>query len=195
MTRLKFLTPNDLPNVDDDTAKKFIVTNWQKFDSKIIAYIFINKHSKEDRYAGVMIPFYRFTNQKKHGITVDDNDYHNEIIIHFSGLRADVKRIDWERHEIHLDHRFEIKKISYQKYTRQVNHEIAYLDKITVWDRVRNDDQTVADMLPGFTLAQIMEFISAAQEANAVNVLAVLMDYKNKNFSDYDPMEEFTLDW
>ncbi len=150
---------------------------------------------KEDRYAGVMIPFYRFTNQKKHGITVDDNDYHNEIIIHFSGLRADVKRIDWERHEIHPDHRFEIQKISYWNYTRQVNHEITYLDKITVWDKVRNDDQTVVDMFPSFTLAQIIEFISAAQEANAVNVLAVLMDYKNKSFVDYDPMEGFTLDW
>jgi hypothetical protein len=110
-------------------------------------------------------------------------------------MQADVQRIDWARHEIHAEDRFEIKTIGYQKYTRLVNHEIAYLDKITVWDRIRSDDQTVADMLNGFTLAQIMEFISAAQESNAVSVLALLMDYKNRNFADYDPMDEFALDW
>ena len=50
-------------------------------------------------------------------------------------------------------------------------------------------------MLPGFTLAQVTEFIAAAQEANATNVLAALLEYKNANFADFDPMEEFTLEW
>lgn len=34
-----------------------------------------------------------------------------------------------------------------------------------------------------------------AQEANAVNVLSALLEYKNNNFSDFDPMDEFTLEW
>ena len=51
------------------------------------------------------------------------------------------------------------------------------------------------ELMDSFTLAQIMDFITAAQEANAINVLAALMDYKNSHFSDYDPMEEFTLDF
>ena len=46
-----------------------------------------------------------------------------------------------------------------------------------------------------FTLAQITEFIQAAQEANATNVLAALLEYKNKTFPDFDPMDEFTLEW
>ena len=148
---------------------------------------------KEDRYAGIMIPFYRFNNQEKHGITVEDEEYHNYIGIEFKEMEAEVDRIDYARHSLDMNDRFEIQKIRFKDYTRQVNHEIAYLDRITVWDRVRKDDQTIADILPGFTLAQIMEFISTAQEANAVNVLALLMDYKN--FADYDPMDEFTLDW
>ena len=45
------------------------------------------------------------------------------------------------------------------------------------------------------TEAQITEFITAAQEANAVNVLAALLEYKNTHFADFDPMEEFTLEW
>jgi hypothetical protein len=147
---------------------------------------------KENRYAGCMIPFYRFKNDM---FSIEDEDFHNMITISIYGLDSEIERIDWARHEINMDDRFEIKKISFREYTRRTNHVIAYLDKITVWDRVRNDDTTIAEMLPGFTLAQITEFITAAQEANAVNVLAQLMEYKNNNFADFDPMDEFTLNW
>ena len=94
-----------------------------------------------------------------------------------------------------LEDRFEIRSFGFRKYTRQVNHVVAYLDRITVWDRVRKDDPTVMDLMPGFTLTQITEFIAAAQEANATNVLAALLEYKNANFADFDPMGEFTLEW
>ncbi len=60
--------------------------------------------------------------------------------------------------------------------------------------RGKKDDTSVADMLDGFTLAQIMEFIAAAQEVNAVNVLNLLLEYKNTHFADFDPMDEFTLE-
>lgn len=52
----------------------------------------------------------------------------------------------------------------------------------------------MADQLPGFTLAQITEFIKVAGENNCSNVMAVLLDYKKKNYDGYDPMDEFTLD-
>ena len=57
-----------------------------------------------------------------------------------------------------------------------------------------DDDISVEEILPMFTLAQIMEFINAASENNCTNVLAVLLDYKNRTFIDFDPMEEFSLD-
>lgn len=41
----------------------------------------------------------------------------------------------------------------------------------------------------------ITDFIVAAQETNTHNVLAALLEYKNNNFSDFDPMDEFTLEW
>ena len=49
-------------------------------------------------------------------------------------------------------------------------------------------------LIDSFTLAQIVGFIAAAQEAHAVNVTAALLDYKNKTYPDFDPMAEFTLD-
>lgn len=45
------------------------------------------------------------------------------------------------------------------------------------------------------TLPQITRFITIAQESEAKNLLPALMDYKNKNFADYNPMDEFTLEW
>ena len=60
---------------------------------------------------------------------------------------------------------------------------------------IKKDDVTAARWFDRFTLAQITEFISAAQETNATNVLAALLEYKNANFADFDPMDEFTLEW
>ena len=89
----------------------------------------------------------------------------------------------------------EITSLKYRKWNRKTNAIIAYLDRITVFSRIVKDDISVMELMDSFTIAQIMDFITAAQEANAINVLAALMDYKNSHFSDYDPMEEFTLDF
>ena len=71
---------------------------------------------------------------------------------------------------------------------------IAYLDRITVYDRIKKDDASVMNQMERFTLAQITEFIGIAQENSATNVTALLLNYKNENFGDFDPMAEFTLD-
>ena len=149
---------------------------------------------KEDRYKDCMIPYYRFIGQEKNGIYVEDNDFHNDISIQFVDCDADVERVDFRRHEIRMEDRFEVTAFRFQVYSRHVNHIVAYLDRITVWDRVRNDDVSVMEYLDRFTLAQITEFIRVAQEAKAVNVLALLLNYKNVSFVDFDPIEEFILE-
>ncbi len=78
---------------------------------------------------------------------------------------------------------------------RELNAVILELDRITCLARVRKDDVSVMELMDAFTLAQITEFIKTAQEANAVNVLALLLEYKNAHFADFDPMDEFTLEW
>ena len=72
---------------------------------------------------------------------------------------------------------------------------MAILDGWTVEGRIRNDDVSVMDQMSSFTLAQITEFIAIAQEAETVNVLALLLEYKKEHFAGFDPMEEFTLEW
>lgn len=149
---------------------------------------------KHDRYAGRMIPYYRFLKKEKHGIHVQDTNFHDEIYIHFDDCSADVERVDWARHQIDMNHRFEVKRISVRRPSKMSNHVLALLDKFTAIDRVMADDMTIIEMLPDLSYAQIIEYINIANENNANNVLAALMDYKNENFADFDPMEEFILD-
>ncbi len=141
-----------------------------------------------------MIPFYRFINMQKHGIIAYDLDYHNQIEISFIGCEATVERIDWNRHSIDMKDRFEITEFSINVYTRQVNHIVAYLDRITVYERIQKDDITIMNQMNSFTVAQIIEFISMAQEAGAVNVTAALLEYRNNTYPDYNVMDEFVQD-
>ena len=149
---------------------------------------------KPTRYEGRMIPYYKFLKNEKHGISVRDWNFHNEIEISFVDCDARVDRIDWARHQIDMNHRFEVKSITVRRKTRKTNHVIAYLDKITAIDRIIADDVTIVDTLNDCSLAQITDYIRVANENNANNVLAALMEYKNECFSDFDPMGEFTLD-
>lgn len=149
---------------------------------------------KQNRYEGRMIPYYKFLKNEKHGISVRDWNYHNEIEISFVDCDARVERIDWARHQIDMNDRFEVKEIRVKRRTRVANHIIAYLDNITAIDRIIADDVTIVDTLHDCSIAQITDYINIANENNANNVLAALMEYKNECFSDFDPMSEFTLD-
>lgn len=151
---------------------------------------------KPDRYKGCMIEYCRFLSREEHGITVEDYDFHNEIDISLRDCDAEIKRIDWHRHEISMSDRFEIEAIAVTNTaSRMANHVIAYLDRITIYERIKKDDPSIADQLKRCNVAQITDYIRAAQEANATNVLALLLDYKNKNYANVNPMEEFVLDW
>ena len=101
---------------------------------------------RSDRYEGAAIPYFRFLNAEKHGIDVRDEDFHNEIIITFEDCDADVERVerlDWSRNRISPNDRFEVKTFKFKKYTRQVNHIVAYLDKATMYNRITKDDISV----------------------------------------------------
>ena len=78
---------------------------------------------------------------------------------------------------------------------REAFNDCRNLATAVIPDSVRTMGTEVFRSCSSFTLAQITEFIAAAQETNAVNVLAALMEYKNNNFADFDPMNEFTLEW
>lgn len=153
-----------------------------------------------DRYKGIEIPYYRFLNQEKHGISIKASYDGQWIDYDFKGLNVNLEQLDYSKYWNHLEPNslFEIKEIkpnerSFDK--RYANHIIVYLDRIMIRERIQKDDTQIVDFLPRFTAAQINEFISIATEANAVNVTAMLLEYKNTHYPDLDPLSEFTLDF
>lgn len=195
-TNISLAHPMEMNKNDLEAWQKYFVSNKLKQPFEQIWEPVIDPNSiKEDRYKDCMIPYYRFMGKEKHGITVTDLDFHNEISIYFADCLADVERIDFESHYIAPEHNFEVKKFSFKKYTRMTNHIAAYLDRITMYDRIAKDDISVEAFLPSFTLAQITEFIRIATEKNCANVTALLLEYKNKTFPDFDPFEAFSLDF
>ena len=142
---------------------------------------------KAGRYDGCTIPLYMLMNKEKHGILME-----GQSRITLVGCSAGLKLI--EGHHDWVNNEFEVSNFSFLKYDRQVNHIVAHLDKGTVAGRIKKDDISAAQWFDRFTLAQITDFIRLAQENNAVNVLAQLLEYKNAHFADFDPMDEFTLD-
>ena len=102
--------------------------------------------------------------------------------------------VEYYRRGVTDDAYYILGSFTYERYTRKVNHIVSLLYKWTIEDRIKADDSAAAALLDGFTLAQITEFTAVAQEAKSTNVLALLMEYKNTHFADFDPMDEFTLE-
>ena len=171
------------------------VSAWQKYfmDRKIIQpfpqiweHVYDCNEIREDRYKDCKIRMVFLGNQARRGIFSSLSDLHIEGFI----TSSEISRDSTDGYMY-----VSIQRIKPKAWNRRANNVTAYLDRITVFGRVRKDDVSVIEHLPSFTLAQIMEMIKAAEESHAVNVAALLLDYKNKTYPDYDPMAEFTLDW
>ena len=136
---------------------------------------------------------YRFAGKEKHGIySCNLHDYSDETGFSLEGCELDY---DYSgRFRKSVDETYTFGGFYFEQYTRQVNHIVSLLDSWTIENRIKKNDVSVADQLDSFTLAQITAFTKLAQETNAISVLALLMEYKNAHFAEFDPMEEFTLD-
>ena len=154
----------------------------------------LSKEYSEKTAKECMIPYYRFRNREKDGIMIYDENFHETVVIEFVDCAASVARIDWHRHELNNEDRFEVTDFAFTHYNRQVNHIVAYLDKVTVLERIKKDDASVVDILNDFSLAQILEFISEANENGSKNCLALLLQEKNRRWPEYDGVTSLVLE-
>ncbi len=171
------------------------VTAWQKaFTSRGVKQPFAQiweraytqEEIAEDRYAGCPILFFQLQGAEKHGFNQD---------LKIPGCEVQAT---WSSEEAANGNKVsycDIRSFRIKKYSRAVNHALAYLDRVTIEGRIKKDDADVMKSVEGCNVAQVTETIRIAQEAQAVNVLALLLEYKNAHFADFDPMEEFTLEW
>lgn len=152
---------------------------------------------KEDRYAGIEFPAYRFNGQAKHGIELYYKDYSDYYefglaLMDCSVLVASESVAD--RHTLNFQGKMQLGNFSCRKKSRASNHVIALLDKWAIYSRILQDDASMVNQLPQFTLAQIEEFLKLAMENNCANCTAALLEFKNANFTGFNPMAEFTLE-
>ena len=82
-----------------------------------------------------------------------------------------------------------------QKY--KLNVIIFELAKAVIKQIIANDRAEVLlpEVLACFTAAQIIDFTNLSANCNSVNCTAVLLEYKKRNFPDFNPFDEFVLDW
>ena len=174
-----------------------MVLDWQKFFTahqrkQLFPQIWEPCYKREDiasdRYKAYPIHWNYLKYKAELGIDVESEGYEGGLFL--GGLEGfSVESQNSGESEVIIT------SIKPTRWDRRTNAIIAYLDRITMYARIAQDDVTVAQYLPQFTLAQITEFIKFAAENNAPSVTALLLEYKNTHFSDFNPMDEFSLEW
>ena len=136
----------------------------------------------------------RLRSQDKHGIYFRYDNGSSELETSFAGLDLECGFTEFQRHWMDQDAAVVFGKLRVREASRAANHVLARLDRWLAAERVKKDDAAVADMLDSFTLAQVTELLNLAIENQCVNCTAALLEYKNKKFPDFNPMEIFTLE-
>ena len=137
----------------------------------------------ETRYKGCPIRDYYLKKQEKRGISIEwySGYYSESHYLSIEGFDVSCDSVIVDGHDM-----VEIESIKPKNWNRRANMIIAFLDRITVYSRILKDDATIEIMLDNFTLPQIMSFIDLAAENNCVNVQAVLLNYRNEHYPEYD---------
>ena len=181
------------------------IRNWQKYFvdhglkqpfEQVWEPVYKKDEIKEDRYKGCLLPVYRFAGKKAHGIEVwGYGEYSEDFGFSLKDCKLEVSTELWRfTHEEAQEANYELGGFKVIRYSRYANHIIYLLDKWTIEERISKNDPAIGDVLDGFTVVQLLEFIKLASDKKSTDSLAVLMDYKDRKFSTFDPMAEFTLD-
>ena len=123
------------------------VSAWQKYFtshnlkqpfSQVWEPVYIEKDFKPDRYKDCKINAYYLKNQKKRGIYCEwyEGEWYESHEFYINGFSADARGTD-------EPDRLEIAELVPEKWNRRANMVIAYLDRITVYDRIKKDDASV----------------------------------------------------
>ena len=145
-----------------------------------------------DRYRGITLPRSAFLRQKRRGIRIYDRmieweSYNSEEALSIRGFD-----VEYRLNSMNVELTSIIPKN--KSWRRRENSLIAYLDYVACDGLVRKDDTGVEPLLRSLPQARIMSLLELARSSNAVNVTAMLLELNNRNFPDFDPMAEFTLD-
>ena len=150
--------------------------------------------SKVDLLSNVLLPLYRFENRDIHGIHVSYKKSVTKPEFEFEDCLVDIRQANLFEGLKH-DTKFKIVKFHVIKDSKMANHIMAYLLRLAAFNVVLKDDDAIIPILPAITYELINKLLEFALEKKCTHVSAILLDYREKNFSKYDPMDEFTLEF
>ena len=194
---IRLAHPMEMAKADVDAWQKYYTSHNMKQPFPQVWEPVIDPQSvKEDRYSGIVLPLFTFNGRDKHGIIGSGfSAYSENFEVRFKDCDLELKPSTWRLDSWGYDeYTYTLGNFSYKEFTRYTNHIVGILDGWTIEQRIMKDDVSVVDRLDSFTLAQITEFIRKASEHNCNNVTAALLEYKNRRFAGYDPMERFWLE-
>ena len=147
-----------------------------------------------DRYTGSTVRFRYLVNRSKHGINAKIYDAY-EIVdeINLRDCRIRYKIDEYGEYSL-LDTKAILGEFTFRRYTRQVNHIVYMLDKVTVYGRLEKDDTSISKLLARATFTQVQDYIRAANENSSTNCLALLLEEKNRRWPEYDGVGDLLLE-
>lgn len=150
----------------------------------------------ENRYEGMQLSVYKFANADAHGIySYGLQDYSESFGFSLTDCKLEAKpSVDRFVHGVTPEATYTLGKFSVTKPSRKSNHIIYLLDKWTMVERILKNDDSIREILPSFTMSQILDFIKLAAANNANASLAELMDYKNTYYDTVDPLDSLILE-
>ena len=128
---------------------------------------------KEDRYKGCVLPVYRFAGKQAHGIDVlGYGDYSEDFGFSLKDCELETTTDMWRfTHQDAQESFYELGSFKVTKFSRYANHIIYLLDKWTIEERILKNDSTIGDVLDGFTVAQLLEFLKLASDKKSTDSL------------------------
>ena len=189
--------PKNMTSEEVEKWQNYFVNNGlkQPFE-QIWEPAYNTRNIKKTRYEGCYISVYRFTGKEEHGIsTWGLYDYSEDFGFKLKDCKLEFERVKnyYETFRHDQNEYYKLGKFTVLTPTRYANHIIYLLDKWTIEERIAHDESDLNDILVSFNVSQILDLISLAKEKNSINSLAVLLEYKNSHFKDYDPMLELTF--
>ena len=152
--------------------------------------VYQKENIREDRYSGIKIFIHDLTNQKNRGIYTFWEQKKPGSGAKFNLLVPGLKVVFRRTEDFNG---IDLYKLEVVDWNRKTNAVISYLDRCTLFERIRNDDIEIAEQVNEMTYEQFCEGIKLAQEVHANTVLPLLIDWKRKKYGDLDPMDEFVL--
>ncbi|MBR2790550.1 MAG: leucine-rich repeat protein [Eggerthellaceae bacterium] len=148
------------------------------------------------RYLGFKIKAFRLLGHEDDGIRLVRGDYdeYGFAMLEIDGGSAQIRVEDGSWHGGAPADLIEIMSIWFRsRKTRMANHIVYYLDSCCLYQRIASNDITVMDDIGTPSFTTLLSYLNLAVESGATELGALLIEYRDKHFPEYDSAASLML--